>query len=653
MGARDRELGMQRAISRRDFLNGVALGGASALLLPRWLLALERGEAAPTGPYPPALTGLRGSHEGSYEVAHALKDGSFWKTAGEPLDTGERYDLVVVGAGLSGLSAARFYRQRAGAGARVLLLDNHDDFGGHARRNEWSAEKRLLLGYGGTQSIDSPAPYSEVARTLIADLGVDVASFRRHVDGRRDAGLGRGLFFDKATFGADLLLPSPLGDRGGEHGDRRELDLAWRRFRAEAPLSEAARKDVERLYTGRRDYLPGLDSQAKKGRLARLSYASYLRDVVGCDEGVLKLLQTRPHGLYGVGIDAMPAQDAWGLGFPGFQGLGLDAAPGVGMNRDSIPNAAAEGYYFHFPDGNATLARLLVRELVPGSIPGRGAEDVVTARADYSRLDRAEARTRLRLESTVVRVRHLGARPGEGDVEVAYVQGGRLCQVRARHCVLACWHVVIPHLFPELPDEQKRALADMVKVPIVYTNVVLRRFAPLRKLGVRAIDAPGGYFSELNADPAVSVGTYKAPAGADEPVVVHMMRTPCSPGLPAREQHRAGRLDLFGTSFETFERHVRDQLGRMLGAGGFDPAADILGLTVNRWPHGYAYQYNSLWDAFWRDGRLDEQPCVRARRPLGSVAIANADAGAYAYTDCAIDQAHRAVLELLGPPGGA
>jgi spermidine dehydrogenase len=236
---------------------------------------------------------------------------------------------------------------------------------------------------------------------------------------------------------------------------------------------------------------------------------------------------------------------------------------------------------------------------------------------------------------------------------VAYVQGGRLARVRARHCVLACWHVVIPHLFPELPDEQKQALADMVKVPIVYTNVVLRRFAPLRRLGVRAIEAPGSYFSGLDADPAVSVGSYKAPAGRDEPVVVHMLRTPCSPGLPAREQHRAGRLELLGTSFETFERHVRDQLGRMLGAGGFDPAADILGLTVNRWPHGYAYQYNSLWDAFWRDGRLDEQPCLRARRPLGSVAIANADAGAYAYTDCAIDQAHRAVLELLGPPGGA
>jgi spermidine dehydrogenase len=271
---------------------------------------------------------------------------------------------------------------------------------------------------------------------------------------------------------------------------------------------------------------------------------------------------------------------------------------------------------------------------------------VVTARADYSKLDQPAARTRLRLDSTVVRVRHLGPRPGAGDVELAYVRQGRLEGVRARHCVLACWHVVVPHLFPELPDEQKLALSDMVKVPIVYTNVVLRRFAPFAKLGVGAIDAPGSYFSALNPDTPVSVGAYKAPAKADEPVVVHMLRTPCSPGLPARDQHRAGRLELFGTTFETFERNVRDQLARMLGAGGFDPAADILGLTVNRWPHGYAYQYNSLWDPFWRDGKTEEQPCLRARRPFGNVAIANADAGAYAYTDCAIDHAYRAVEEI-------
>ena len=123
-----------------------------------------------------------------------------------------------------------------------------------------------------------------------------------------------------------------------------------------------------------------------------------------------------------------------------------------------------------------------------------------------------------------------------------------------------------------------------------------------------------------------------------------MERYPCAAGLPARAQHRAGRADLYATSFETFERKIREQLARCVGAGGFDPARDIEAITVNRWPHGYAYQYNSLWDPFWLEG--GPLPCVEARKPFGRIAIANADADAYAYTDCAINQAYRAVKEL-------
>ena len=106
-----------------------------------------------------------------------------------------------------------------------------------------------------------------------------------------------------------------------------------------------------------------------------------------------------------------------------------------------------------------------------------------------------------------------------------------------------------------------------------------------------------------------------------------------------------GRIELFSTTFETFERNIRDQLGRSLAGGGFDPARDITAITVNRWPHGYAYQYNSLFDDFWMKG--GEQPCQVARKPFGRIAIANADAAAYSYTDAAIDQAHRAVQEAL------
>jgi spermidine dehydrogenase len=646
---RDRELGMLAAIPRRDFLNGIALT-AGGLLLPRWFDAAGVAAFAPERAadyYPPALTGLRGSHDGSWETAHAMRDGDFWREAGSPIATGESYELVVVGAGISGLSAAHFFRKHLGPGARVLLLDNHDDFGGHAKRNELRRGERVFLAYGGTFSIDSPAPYSAVAKGLVAELGVDVARFQSHVDWELYAsrGLERAVFFDKETFGVDRLLPDPGGRRRSMSAARGAQGDPWRRFLAEAPLPEKARRDLLRLYTEPRDYMPGLSSDRKKARLARISYAAYLTDVAGADPGVLPFLQARPHGLYGVGIDAVSAQDAWGLGLPGLQGLGLDAAPGPGMGRDAIRNEEAERYFFHFPDGNASLARLLVRRLVPGAIPGSSVEDVVTARADYARLDEEGAPVRIRLNSTAVRVSHLGDPATAREVEVAYVRGGRLQTVRARACILACWNSVIPYLCPELPEPQRQALADSNKVPIVYTNVLLRNWRSFVKLKLAGAHCPGGYHTELNLDMPVSIGGYRFTGSPEEPIVIHLSRTPCSPGLSARDQHRAGRAELLATPFPAIERKIRDQLARILGPGGFDPAADVLAITVNRWPHGYAYQYNSLFDAYWLEG--GEQPCVAARRPFGRLAIANADADAYAYTDAAIDQAHRAVDEIL------
>jgi len=287
----------------------------------------------------------------------------------------------------------------------------------------------------------------------------------------------------------------------------------------------------------------------------------------------------------------------------------------------------------------------MVRALVPRAIPGRSAEDVVTARADYARLDEPAAPARLRLNSTVVRVAHRGKAKDARAVDVTYARGGRLQAVRGTRVVMACWHTMIPYLCPDLPEDQKDALAYAVKVPIVYTNVLLRNWSAFARLGTNQVYAPGSYHTSLNLDLPVSVGSYASSKAPEEPIVVHMVRTPCRPGLPARQQHRAGRVELLSTTFDQFERQIRDQLVRTLGGGGFDPARDIRAITVNRWPHGYAYQYNSLWDPFWLEGGA--QPCVIARRRFGRIAIANSDAAAYSYVDAAIDQAHRAVAEVM------
>jgi spermidine dehydrogenase len=640
---------MGARITRRDFLNGVALTVGASIIPPEmWAAAAADVEAQDVpGYYPPRKTGLRGSHAGSFETMHKVRDGAFWDDAPKAVDTGESYDLVIVGGGISGLAAAHYFRKAAGDKARVLILENHDDFGGHAKRNEFRAGNRTILGFGGTYSIESPWPYSAVAKALIEELGIDVPSYHKYVskDLYRSLSLKPRIFFDKETFGTDKLVANAVhtgGDESGINDVGGEAGL--REFLKEAPLSAKAKEDFQRLLTEEKDYFPGLSSVEKKARLARMSYATYLTETAGVSDEIVKLFQAFPHPLFGVGIDAVPAQDAWGLEMPGFRGLKLDPTPGKGMNRDAIRSDEAEKYFFHFPDGNASIARLLVRKLIPAAIPGNSATDVVLAKADYSKLDDLSSSTRIRLNSTVVKVNHRGDPASAKEVEVSYFAEKKLRTVRAANCILACWHVVIPYIAQELPDAQKEALASAQKVPLLYNNVLVRNWSAFQKLGASTIYSPGMYHSSVSLDLPVSIGGYECTKKPDEPIVVHMMKAACKPGRPAREQHKLGRIQLYSTTFETYERNIREQLARIVGPGGFDPARDILEITVNRWPHGYAYEYNSLADPFWLEG--GETPCEVARKPFGRLAIANSDAGAYAYTDSAIDQAYRAVQEL-------
>ena len=632
----DRQLGEDRAIPRRDFLQGALVGAATALTGPLLKAyaseGVTGGAQARAGYYPPLLTGLRGSHPGSFENAHALRDG---QKPDSGIDTGEAYDLVVVGGGISGLAAAYFYRARTSKNARILILDNHDDFGGHAKRNEFQIGGRTLLLNGGTLEIDSPRPYDAAAAGLIQELGVDVVALRKKVEQRdfySQHGLQRGLFFDKETFGADKLVVG-----AGV--------VPAAKLLAAAPLSDRARQDYVRLNEGSVDYMPGLSSNEKKQRLARMSYRDFLENVAKVDPAIIAFYQPRSHGEWAVGIDAVSALDVWALDFPGFQGMKLE--PGVIPQMGYTPSGyAATGgsETLHFPDGNATIARLLVRSLVPGAIPGRSAEDIVTARVDYSRLDRTDSPVRLRLNSTVVRAVNVGGPSSAREVGITYVRDGMTYSVRARGCVLACYNVIIPYLCPELPEKQKAALHEAVKSPLVYTSVALRNWQSFKKLGVHQVYAPGSYHSGFGLNAKVDIGDFRTPSSPDDPILIRMLRVPTHPGLTEHEQNKAGRAELLATPFATFERNIRDQLARTLGAGGFDPGRDIEAITVNRWPHGYSAEFNPLFAPVLPP---EQQPHVIARAQFGRITIANSDAGAAAYTDSAIDQAHRAVGELL------
>ena len=272
-------------------------------------------------------------------------------------------------------------------------------------------------------------------------------------------------------------------------------------------------------------------------------------------------------------------------------------------------------------------------------------EDVVTAVADYSKLDERAGSTRIRLNSTVVHVQHSVKKGNPREVEISYMRGNKLHNVRAKNCVLACYNGMIPYICPQLPEKQKQALAYLVKAPLVYTHVALRNWTSFAKLGIHHIVAPGGFYNYVALDFPVSLGAYTFPANPEEPMVLFMLRTPCMPGLPQREQYRAGRAELLTTPFSKFEKNTREQLARMLEGTGFDAARDIEGITVNRWAHGYAYEPNRLFDPAWTE---EQKPWVVGRKPFGKITIANSDAGASAYTNTAIDEAWRAVHELRG-----
>ena len=637
--SKDRDLGMDRNITRRDFIEGVGVAIAGSMLPGNILAATHSPVTSPAlKNYPPGQGELRGSHKGSFEVAHKLaREGrKDWGPA-EDAD-GMVYDLVVVGAGISGLSAAYFY-QKENPDAAILILDNHDDFGGHAKRNEFLHKGNRTIAYGGSQSIDGPGGFSKVAKKMLEDLQIDVNRFETAYDQEFATrwGLGASIYFDRPTYGVDQVVPAPLLP-WNTLMPMGESKLSMEQAIPAMPVSDEAKRQLLELYTQTKDQVPEHSIFGEPSYLESISYLDFLTRHMGVtDPEALGLFQHVLSDM--IGADLVPALWAMALGLPG-----LDATS-LGMFKGPINwglRVSREPYIYHFPDGNASVARLLVRRLIPDVAPGNTMDDIVGAAFDYSRLDRKSSPVRLRLGSTVVNVLNSGDNNIAKQAEITYVQGGNTFKIRSRNCVLACYNRVIPHLCPGLPSRQKEALGKLVKIPLVYTNVLLRNWQPWQKLGIGIANCPGTYHHVAMLDFPVSLGSVAFSGNPEQPIIAHMNRMPASPGLSPAEQNKAGRMELLGTSFETIERETRSHLTGMLGSAGFDPARDIEGITVNRWPHGYAWAPNPVFDKY----EDDELPNVVGRQRFGRIAIANSDAGALPAMQEAIDQAHRAIEDL-------
>jgi len=392
-------------------------------------------------------------------------------------------------------------------------------------------------------------------------LGIDAHRFYKYYDRKLfpSMHLRSATFFDQETFGQDLLWPYVIVGYDETYSGGKTLSSE---ALAQMPIAEAARKDILRLQTESIDYFADLNANQTYAKLIKTSYKNFLLQFAKVHPDVVKVFQSSTHDLYCVGIDAVSALACRGMGYPGFKGVKPTPRR---RSETEEGEGKEEPYIFHFPDGNASVARLLVRSLIPDSAPGRTMEDIVTARMNYARLDDDRNAVRIRLNSTVVSARHVGDPSTAKEVEITYLTEGQARKVRASNCVLACYNSVVPYLCPEMPEKQKEGLAYAVKQPLVYANVQIRNWTSLQKLGVSYIYAPGSYFSSATLDFPVSLGDYKFPSSPEESCILHLVRTPCRPGLPCKEQFQAGRYELFMTSFETFERKIRDQLGRVLG----------------------------------------------------------------------------------------
>ena len=639
---------MTRRIKRRDFLNGAAIGTGGLLLagcnrdpITDEPMSVETPRPfSPPGTsdyYPPTLTGMRGSHEGSYEVAHELAWRGNKPERYEALN--EHYDLIVVGAGMSGLAAARYYQQKMGDDARILILDNHDDFGGHAKRNEFHEDGRMMLSLGGAQNIEALNNYSDAARGLMEDIGID-DDFIDFMDRQTPEDL-----FLAGKLQADNGIAMPGADGhvtvGGNWLAAMFGGKDYEKSVRALPLPEVEQDKLINFFAGHQDCLDDLSLSEKWEYINTTSYNRYLVDKVGLDESTLPIMNAILIHLNGVSGWNLTVLEGLTLGGTGIKSMGWVGKATAMLAEVTLSKLLSVDM---FPDGNASVARLLVQKLIPAVAPDmQGREDVVITRFNYGALDRETNTTRLRLNSTAV-----GVRNNDNQVEVDYVKQGKAQRVTADHCVLACYNALIPHLCPEMPDTQKEGLSYGVKTPFVYANVQLENGRAYSKLDATLFQCPYDPFQWVSTAPTVAVGGYEPPRGPDDPMVVFMMHSPMTgpeQSASCRDQLRRARHQIYSTAYADYEQQIRQQLQSILGKHGFNHETDIRAITVNRIPHGYAYVYLGLYDPKWEEGQA---PHEIGRAQFGRISIANTDSEATPLMNLAFDAAWRAVEEQTG-----
>ena len=623
-------------IARRDFINGTLMVAGTSML-PFKSNSQAVMDALKPSYYPPALTGLRGSHPGSNENAHSQA----WtkqKDWGSTTDLKEEYDLVVVGGGISGLSAAYFYQQEHGRDKKILILDNHDDFGGHAKRNEHTIDGDTRLGEGGSESFEYPHEFSETVLNLLKDLGVDLDRFKTAYDTDffKRNGLGAVTYFNKQIFGEDKVVKHPFCDYPGFVEGLMRPTLSHEEAAAQSPLSKKGKQQLLRVLKANPNTLK-VPKKEWQEYMRNHSYFDYLKITLGVDDpGVMRMAR---HSVvdYGGAPDLMSMEEALdsgalGLDYFSWSDTNDEVAGDGGYIENTDTYSVEEPFIHHFPDGNATIARMLVKKMIPDIGPGENVEEIVLSNFKYDELDKPSNSVRVRLNSTVVNVQHGGNPYSSSDVFVNYMSDNKLYQVKGKGVVMACYNMMIPYIVSDLPKKQDAALRRLSKIPLQSTTVGLKNWKALKEMGIGMAMSPGNIHQAIGMDFPISIGGYEFTKTPEDPCILHMR---CcllgeTVGAPRIEQLREARYRMLGMQFRDYEAEIRDHLGGMLPKGIFDFDRDVESISVNRWAHGYSYG----------------NPGAIGRQPFGRITIANSDSVNSSLMNRAIEQAWRAVKEL-------
>lgn len=639
--AGDERLGLDRPITRRDFFNATLLGVGAALLHSPAPLFRGPGRGTRQESFHP-WTGYGGmgdyavSNGNTWEVmnaGHGLRDGAWDPPPAGVSDTGETFDLVVVGAGLSGLGAAHRFTSLTGGSRRCLVLDNHPLFGGEAKRNEFVVGGERLIGPQGSNACSVPDDPDAPASRIYHELGLPTEF--EYVE---PSGAGRDLEFPKDNYWFQLWYDrfESFGFHFGDGvGWKRN---PWARDLEGTPYSPEARADLLRWRTDERRYHEGDDFRAW---LDTLTYEEYLTDVMGLGPEVPAYVHPIVAAAIGLGADITSAYGAYELGLPGFRGF---REPGRLATRSNRLSAIPPNRGNSFPGGNAALARALVKRVVPEAIEGSTSfEEVVNGRIVFSALDRPSSPVRLRPGATVVRVEHDPTQGEEAPVRVTYLVGERLHRTRARGVVMACGGWVAKHAVRDLPPAYGKAYERFTRAPMLVVNVALHDWRFLRRLGFTACRWFEGFGFCCNIRKPMAVGDYRPPLHPDRPALLTFYVPFSFPGLSLQEQTSKGRAELLGKSYRDYERIVRTQMLRLFGEAGFDPARDIAGIVLNRWGHAYVCPTPGFF--FGRAG--EPPPATVLREPFGRIAFANADLRGFQNWHGAILEGRRAAEQLL------